>query len=434
MTEEATSHRAASPLAAFPSHRHTLAEWGAALGMLCLPALVVSIPGGLLPFGLLLLASSLLALERLRRAASGLQPSLRWLTVLALLVIVLSVFSLLYFGQALKDIDNRTRFLVLPWTALWVYALRPPRQLLWWGALLGIFATLALAIAQVLQGQPRAEGWTNAIVFADVVLVLMMVAVFCRPHGRWPWTIVAIVAGCATILLSGSRGVWLGVLLLLVAIALCVRWRSGRARLVILGVLAVLAATLVLSVPALTRQTRLAELHHDVQRYERGDSDSSAGARIERLQVAAATFVEHPLVGVGVGRFDNAMLRLPDCRSKTWVERCHLGHAHNDLAEWSATQGLPGTVLILLVYGVPLWLLLRLYRRRPHREFHGPAAAGIMVVAGYILCGMTQSMFAHQVTTGFYVSLVGVLIGLAACDAQAPRVRADAAEGAAGSR
>jgi O-antigen ligase len=187
-------------------------------------------------------------------------------------------------------------------------------------------------------------------------------------------------------------------------------------------------------VPALTRQTRLAELHHDVQRYERGDSDSSAGARIERLQVAAATFVEHPLVGVGVGRFDNAMLRLPDCRSRTWVERCHLGHAHNDLAEWSATQGLPGTLLIVLVYGVPLWLLLRLYRRRPRPEFHGPAATGIMVVAAYILCGMTQSMFAHQVTTGFYVSLVGVLIGLAACDAQPPPVRAGAAEGVAGSR
>jgi O-antigen ligase len=57
-----------------------------------------------------------------------------------------------------------------------------------------------------------------------------------------------------------------------------------------------------------------------------------------------------------------------------------------------------------------------------------------MVVAAYILCGMTQSMFAHQVTTGFYVSLVGVLIGLAACDAQPPPVRAGAAEGVAGSR
>jgi O-antigen ligase len=432
MTEDLPPHRAAPSLAASP--RHAATAWGAALGLLCLPALVVSMPGGLLPFGVLLLATSLLALRRMRHAAAGLQPSLRWLTVLALLVIGLSAVSLLHFDQPLKDIDNRTRFLVLPWAALWAYALHPPRQWLWRGALLGIFATLVLASLQVLHGDPRAEGWTNAIVLADVVLMLMVLAVFCRPPGRGAWTLVALAAGCVTIVLSGSRGVWLGMLALLVATALCARWRSGAMRLAILGAIAALAAVLVLSVPALTKQTRLAELHHDVQRYERGDSDSSAGARIERLQVAAATFVEHPLAGVGVGRFDKAMLRLPDCRSVTWVERCHLGHAHNDLAEWSATQGVPGTLLIVLVYGLPLWLLLRLYRRRAQPGFHGPAAAGIMVVVAYILCGMTQSMFAHQVTTGFYVSLIGVLIGLAARAAAAPSPRDGAAVGAGGSR
>ncbi|WP_045758462.1 O-antigen ligase family protein [Xanthomonas albilineans] len=417
----------------FAFSRQAIAERGAALALLCLPALVVSLRGGLLPFGLLLLTTSLLALPRLGQAVRPLQPSLRWLWILALLVIGLSLCSLLHFGQPLKEIDNRTRFLVLPWTALWVYALRPPQRLLWCGALLGIFGALVLASVQVLQGQPRAEGWTNAIVLADVVLVLMVLAVFCRPRGHWLWTIGAVVAGGATILLSGSRGVWLGVLLLLLVTALCgVRWRSGATRLLILGVLAALAAILVLSIPSLSRQTRLSELHHDVLRYERGDSDSSAGARIERIQVAVATFVDHPLLGVGVGRFDTAMLRLPDCRRRTWVERCHLGHAHNDLAEWSATQGIPGTLLILMVYGVPMWVLVRLYRRRQQREFHGPAAAGIMVVAAYVLCGMTQSMFAHQVTTGFYVALVGVLIGLAA--REAAEATGATAEGAARSR
>ncbi|WP_235429817.1 O-antigen ligase [Xanthomonas sp. GPE 39] len=417
----------------FVPFRQALAERGAALALLCLPALVLSLRSGLLPFGLLLLITSLLALPCLGQAVRPLQPSLRWLWILAVLVIGVSLYSVLHFGQPLKEMDNRTRFLVLPWTALWVYALRPPQRLLWWGALLGIFGALLLASVQVLQGQPRAEGWSNAIVLADVVLALMVLAVFCRPRGYWPWAIIAIVAGGATILLSGSRGVWLGVLLLLLVTALCgTSWRSGVIRLLMLGALAALAAIVVLNVPALTRQTRLSELHRDVQRYEQGDSDSSAGARIERLQVAAATFIEHPLLGVGVGRFDTAMLRLPDCRRATWVERCHLGHAHNDLAEWSATLGIPGTVLILMIYGVPMWLLVRLYRRRPQHEFHGPAAAGIMVVVAYVLCGMTQSMFAHQVTTGFYVALVGVLIGLAAREA------ADAsgatAEGAARSR
>jgi O-antigen ligase len=35
-----------------------------------------------------------------------------------------------------------------------------------------------------------------------------------------------------------------------------------------------------------------------------------------------------------------------------------------------------------------------------------------MVVVSYILCGLTQSMFAHQMTASFYVTIVGLLTGL----------------------
>ena len=42
----------------------------------------------------------------------------------------------------------------------------------------------------------------------------------------------------------------------------------------------------------------------------------------------------------------------------------------------------------------------------------GRYAAGIMLVITYALCGLTQSMFAHQMTASFYVTLVGLLTGL----------------------
>ena len=96
---------------------------------------------------------------------------------------------------------------------------------------------------------------------------------------------------------------------------------------------AVVCVGLVLSVPGLTEQLRIGELQSDFQRYEVGDADSSAGARIERLHVAWDTLQAHPLTGVGVGRFDDAMRELPLCAGDTWLLRCHLVHAHNDLAE-----------------------------------------------------------------------------------------------------
>lgn len=389
-------------------------------GLFLLGAGALAMPGGLLPFGLCLLVSSLLALGALRRGAGAMGQPLRWLVWLSLAVLALALVSVVLFEHGLRDVDNRSRFVVLPWTAIWAYSLRPRLAWLWRGALAGIAMALALALWQVLNGAPRAEGWSNAIVFADVVLSLMMLAVFCRPHRRWPWLVAALVAGCITIVLSGSRGVWLGLLCLLAVVAWSARWRDGRSRLLVLSGAAVIAATLLLTVPGLSRQMRLVELQADMQRFEHGDADSSAGARLELWQAAYENFLAHPLTGIGIGHFDDAVRQQPACRANAALEYCNLGHAHNDLAEWGATQGVPGLLLLVGVYGLPLVLLLRLHRAQGEAgespRFRGAAAAGAMVVIGYVLCGMTQSMFAHQLTAGFYVSMVGILIGLALRD------------------
>ncbi|MEG2802958.1 O-antigen ligase family protein [Stenotrophomonas sp.] len=403
------------------------------VGLFCLPALILTVPQNLLPYGIVLLLSTLLAPELLWRARALAGRPVALLTWMMLAAIGFGLLSMVLFDQGLRDIDNRSRFAVIPWLALWVCAFRPDLRWLWAGALVGLLGTLVLAIVQVAGGAPRAELSTNAIVLADIVLMLMVLLVFCRPHRRWTWVIVGMLAGCATIVLSGSRGVWLALLALLAVMAMSLRWRTGPARFGVLVTLLAVATALALTIPGLREQVRLTELKHDVVRMERGDSDSSAGARVERLQVAYETFMDHPLTGVGIGHFDSAMQRLPVCRDDPGELRCHLGHAHNDLAEWSATQGLPGLLLLLAVYGVPLWVFWGLHRRSGQGTFRGPAAAGIMIVVAYVLCGITQSMFAHQITASFYVTIVALLAGLSVLQGHRHRhALAQASAGAAG--
>ncbi|MDM7555258.1 O-antigen ligase family protein [Xanthomonas fragariae] len=400
----------------------------AELGVFALTALVVSMPSGLLPFGLCLLLGSLVGWRSLRLGIASCSWSLRALCWLTAVVIAMSLLSIALFEHGLRDVDNRSRFLVLPWAALWAYALQPRQVWLWRGALTGVFAAMLIAMLQVMNGADRAEGWTNAIVFADIALMLLVVAVFCRPVGNVRWLVGAAIATVMVIVLSGSRGVWLSLLVTLGVLIWGAPWHSARMRLLTFVGSAVLGVGVVVSVPALTDQMRLGELQSDLQRYEVGDSDSSAGARIERLHVAWDTLRAHPLTGVGVGRFDDAMRELPVCADDTWLLRCHLGHAHNDLAEWGATQGIPGVLLLIAVYGVPLWVFVCLHRRSGQRQFRGPAAAGVMIVMSYALCGLTQSMFAHQVSASFYTAMVGVLSGLAARQArQAQQAAAGAA-------
>ncbi|ALS96091.1 polymerase [Xanthomonas oryzae] len=390
----------------------------AELGAFALTALVVSMPRGLLPFGLCLLLGSLVGWRHLRDGIAARDWSLRavgWLTVA---VIAISLLSIALFEHGLRDVGNRSRFLVLPWAALWAYALQPRQIWLWRGALVGVFAAMLIALLQVMNGADRAEGFTNAIVFADIALMLLVVAVFCRPDGNVRWLLGAAIATVVVIVLSGSRGVLLSLLATLGVLIWGAPWRSARVRLLTFIGGPVLAVGVALSVPALTDQMRLGELQSDLQRYEVGDTDSSAGARIERLHVAWDTLKTHPLTGVGVGRFDDAMHDLPACAADPSLFRCQLRHAHNDLAEWGATQGVPGLLLLIAVYGVPLWVFARLHRRSGQQQFRGPAAAGVMLVISYALCGLTQSMFAHQVAASFYTAMVGVLVGLAARQAQ----------------
>lgn len=397
------------------------------VALFCLPALVVTTPSNLLPYGLMLLLSSVAGVDYLWRARGLAGTPFRVQSGLMLAVVALSLVSMWIFGMGLRTIDNHSRFVVMPWVLLWVCAFRPRSSMLWWGAVAGLFGSLLIAIMQIHGGAPRANAWTNAIVLADVVVVLMVLVVFCRPVGRWPWMLAALAAGCAVIVLSGSRGVWLALLALALAMAFAIRWGNGRLRLMTLAGLVLLASTLMVAVPGLREQMRLDELRSDVARIEKGDVDSSAGARLERLQVAYGTFLERPLTGVGIGHFDEAMKRLPVCSDPAHaLERCHLDHAHNDVAEWAATQGVPGLLLLFAVYGLPLWLFIGLHRRSGEEAFRGPAAAGIMMVVAYVLCGITQSMFAHQITTSFYVCLVGGLAGLSLVEARSRRQSAAA--------
>ena len=393
----------------------------AGMALWSLPALVASVPNGLLAFALLLLASCLLLPLRVARAPR--QIGWPWWLVLAAVVVPLLVaaISIRYSGSR-AGLDGPDRWLALPWTMAWAWALQPPRRWLWHGALVGLAAAAVLALAQLLAGESRPGAWLHPIVFANVVLALMVLSVFCRPPRSWHWTSVGLLLGILAILLSGTRGVWPGLALLVLVLVLGSGWRSRRSRALLMGALVATGVAVLASVPALSERTRLPELRQDLARMERGDHDSSAGARLERLGVAVQAFAEAPWTGVGYGEFDRAMQRLPDCRGRAaqGVERCHFDHAHNDLAEWAATMGIPGLVALAMLYGIPLGLFLRLRRGVEPGSLRGSASAGAMVVAVTLLGGLTQSMFAHQTTTAVYAALCGTLLGLALREARWP--------------
>ncbi|HVI60455.1 MAG TPA: O-antigen ligase [Luteimonas sp.] len=380
-----------------------------AAALFLLPACAIATPWGLWPFAGAIVPAMLLAPDRMWRAWPGARAWVAPLLLLAALVTAVATTSrLLVDGVAWHEVDNRARMLVMPLFALAVAALRPSRAWLWRGAVAGLLVACAVALHESLGGTVRTGGWTNPIVFADTTLALMVLAAFCRPPRRTAWVLLAQLAGLAAIGLSGSRGAWPGLAVLATVALLAGNWRIRlRPRTWVLFACLLSAVAWVATPLAVSR---IDALQRDAARYEAGDVDSSLGARLDLLHAAGDAFIAHPWAGVGVGNFGGYLQSTEAC-AKDGMWYCRFGHAHSDLPEWAATMGIPGLIAIVLLYGVPLALFARRVRGQAWGAV-GAATAGLLFVVTFALDGLTQSMFAHQLSASFYAAVVGVLAGL----------------------
>ncbi|MDR2871364.1 MAG: O-antigen ligase family protein [Xanthomonadaceae bacterium] len=424
--DQASSMGSLPPASQDRFNRQRIAASMCSLALWCLTAFATSLPKGLLPFAVLMLISTLLAPEVLYRHIRDIRVPLLLIVSVLVMASTVMLLSIRRFDLNLGAMENHARLLAIPWCMLWVYASAPSKTRLWQGAMLGIAATCALTVWQTMTGTVRASGWNkNAIVFADTLLMVIVIALFCTPRGRWPWTMAVTCLGALALVLTGTRSAWIGLLLVLCVFLLTGRWATPgkRVALTVLGLaLAVTALTLI---PGLNQRVRIVELKQDIARYEQGDIQSSSGLRLERLHVAAQAVAAHPLTGVGLGQFDKgAMVRaLPECQDSQ-EERCGMGHAHNDLAEWAATMGIPGALALIAIYLAPFLIFIRQMRRIPETQrWRSAAMTGAMLVLVFAFCGMTQSMFAHQLTAVIYPATVGVVLGLALRESAASTVR-----------
>ena len=395
--------------------RHRFAANTAALSLVCATALVF-LPKGFAPFGVLLAATTLLVPDLLSEAWAKTGHVLGSFALLAILVLGLAIVSMRFAGQDWGTIDNYARFLLMPWCGLLAFALAPPRFWLWIGAMFGVVLACTIAIGEMVSGVERAGGGGNPIVFANAVLGLLVLAIYCRPQGRQPWMLLLLasilVVGTVAIVLSGSRGVLPGLGLLVLVAAIGSGGRDAGVRIGVSLTALLLLLTLMSLVPWLTAHMRLENIQTDLQKYSAGQVDSALGARLKFLSLAWHAFLDHPWTGLGIDRFGILVEQLPECRAQE-LTVCKLRHAHNDLAQWSATLGLPGLVLIVALYLLPAVHFVRIIVANRLVVPKGSAWAGLILVAVYMLSGITQSMFAHALTTTLYAVLVGLLLGLA---------------------
>ena len=206
------------------------------------------------------------------------------------------------------------------------------------------------------------------------------------------WAFTGLVA--ITLVLTYTRGSWLG---LFVALALAALMVNPRYLLFLIG----LPVIAVMFVPGVTNRIAQALT-----------LEGSAGFRTKLWMIAGAAVADRPIFGWGLGRFYEAFASVVDRRPGLSVGFAAYG-AHNSYLTLAAEAGIVCAVAFI-------WLIWRLGRistseslraEAPRRRRLRAAALGVGLLA-FALNGLTSNSFQHPQAAIFFWILAGILIGL----------------------
>ncbi|MDO5653111.1 MAG: O-antigen ligase family protein [Brachymonas sp.] len=394
------------------------------VALLLLPALCLAIPGGYSYGAGVLLLTSLLG-ARIWWFKGKSLPLQAWQLYLSAMLLALSWLldsMLSHAGGSAVEKPLKIAF-TLPcyFYLMW----RPPRiQWLWTGTVAGSLAACVVAFWQIATASDptpyiRTNGFTNAIQFGNLALLLGMLALCAwnapPSHAvRWQWRAllgVAFTAGLVVSLLSGSRGGWLALVLLLglqmVYWSMHGHWRSVMLASVVLAV----ALLGVLAIPKLNLQNRLNEATNEIDKYHnRGKANTSVGARLQMWKFASGLYQQRPILGWSQkGYMEQVSQAITteklDPRIATY------DHPHNEVLDSASKRGTVGLLLLLGIYCAPLWVFGKLFRNSRDPHLRAVCAAGMLLPLSYAFFGLTEAFLPHNSASTFYFYMLPLLWG-----------------------
>lgn len=293
--------------------------------------------------------------------------------------------------------------------AVWQSA--PSLGWLWCGLALGGVGLGGWALIQAYGlGDRRVDGHAplHPILFGNLGL---LTGLFCLAglgwarrrlrHALWSTCLLAGAAGgLVTSLLSGTRGGWVVLPLLLALLFFtCRRHLARRTRLGVL-VAVLVAGVLAGSFPQTGVQARLALGFEHVSRYLEGERTVRTGARIEIWRTAGLLIAERPWWGWGDEGYRQGLERLVE-QGRADPEITRYWHAHNDLLDAWVRRGGLAALALLMVYLVPVLVFWRgLGSRSSSRR--ALATCGILLAAGYFGFGLSYSFMVYPVGPALY--------------------------------
>ncbi|TSE28777.1 O-Antigen ligase [Tepidimonas thermarum] len=424
-----------------------------AVAAFALPALSLGAPSGY-SWGALLLVMAGLSAWGLAR------PSQTSCRALAAFAVATGIMAVVWFLRHDFDaahpwqpaaFEHAAKYLValLAIPALCRFA--PPLPSILWGCWVGAWLAGGIAAWQVfVLGLPRAHGFTNAIPFGNIALLLAAWSAIgwplARSRAQRLALVLAVAMGMFASLASGSRGGWVIAPALLAIVWLTqpkraagpepgaaqptLSWRTTARPRTLAGLALILG--LLLSTQWAQITTRLGEIDQEVAAYfERGEADTSIGQRLAHWQLAWQLGLEKPWLGWGKAGYEAEKNRRVAAGDAPTI-LLDFGNAHHEWLDLWAKGGLVGVAALAAFYGVPGWLYWRARRRAAAQLRNGPdprgtvcwlaASCGLVTVVGFLGFGLTHKLLTYNASNIVYLFMNLLWLGVIAHTATPRRI------------
>lgn len=261
------------------------------------------------------------------------------------------------------------------------------------------FVALLLAIFQQHWLGIRAEGGAgNAIVFAEVLCLAVMVCVAgaLSDIARHRIALIcAAIGGTIAIIYSGSRIVWVAVLIAGVAVLLINQHRLKGRNAIRLLVLLLAAGAVIAAFGFQTISGRVDFMRSDLDALAtNGDHTTPIGLRFAVWDIGLKAFREMPLFGHGVGATQTLIKQ--GFRDQFGMD-AGFNHFHNGFLTALVQAGLLGAVTLAAIFVVAARNAAVVLRNSADPIERFGATMIVVVVITYLTSGMTGILIGHDI-------------------------------------
>ena len=405
------------------------------ISLFLIPALALGFPGG---YWLGVLIYSVIGIAMIARRQVRFADSIQLIKAVPMIwgfsiFVVLHIVLTIYHHEPAKDFGNVLPFILSPLILLVVTQGNPNPRYFWLGCASGALLAFLIAVVQVyFLDVGRAFGFANPITFGDTAIILGTGAFiglfYCRSIFQSTvsraYLLAGGLAGIITSLLSGSKGGWLSVIMVILLLAnAALRSLPIFKRLAIISGILIALALFASVVPKLPVVDRVISAYHGAKTWvQTGQiTEGSASIRLEAFKAGLLAGAHSPILGLGrQGQLEVIQAAVnAGLVDKVMIEKQIVGDKYvystfsidNDLINLFSRQGILG---VLGAFAVHLGVFFTFWRYRNDSTdaIKAIATFGILLVLLYFEFGLSISVFGVSIFRTMHASWAILLAGL----------------------